>query len=161
MAKMTDAETLRKLLSFASSRGVTSRRVSENEFSSLAHDGTLEEAPFSSHSLGIVWKTKCLYYTRGVEWPEVIHELGHLLACRVPPRSSDEFGFFGWEIAMSHHIGGSLDAWIAGNQDYGVSNGIALKALSPFALHTMLAERLAAAKDTGLLDDDGHPLAIR
>jgi len=159
---MTETETLESVLSFACNRGVKARLVSDREFASLVRRCNLEEAPFSASPLGIVWKTKRLYYTKDALWPEVIHELGHLLASKVPPRSSSEYEFFGWELALVHRIGASLDHWLANNRLYGVNDGRELGALSPIELHTMLAERLTAVKVAGLLDTaDGHPLAIR
>jgi len=160
--RMTEAETLEALLSFARNRGVTARLVSDKEFAALVRRCNLEEAPFASSCLGIVWKTKRLYYTRDALWPEVIHELGHLLASRMPPRSSSEYEFFGWELALVHHLGASVDRWLASNKHYGVNNEKELGALSPLELHTMLAERLMTAKGAGLIDtSDGHPLVIR
>lgn len=158
---MAAAVTLKRLLFFAANLGVRTRLVSEGRFQSLVDRGDLQEAPFSSQSLGIEWGSKHLYYTKYVPWPEVVHELGHLLACRVPPWSSDEFTFFGWEIAVVHSIGGSLDSWIASNKDYGVRDGRAFGTLNPLEMHAMLAERLAAAKADGLLSDGGRPLAVR
>lgn len=126
-----------------------------------------QDAPFTN-LLGQNWAEKELFYHDPCQWPEAIHELGHMLACTDPPRRSDEWQFFGWEIAMVHHIGAPLDHWIASNQDYAVGkeappgcSHLEVGSLNPVELHHMMAERLQCALTLGLLTDEGTPRAIR
>lgn len=149
-----------ELLRFAKLHGVKAHKVDEENFRRALKIGKVVEAPFTSY-LGIDWKGKGLYYTRDDQWVEMVHELGHLLASSVEPRKSTEWDFFGWEVAVIHHLGLSLDRWLAGNRDYGVDGGHELGGLTSIQLHKMLAERMDRAVACGLVDPEGVPLAIR
>jgi hypothetical protein len=151
---------MKELVRFAQLKGVKAYKVRQSKFIELERDERLQEAPFTSF-IGINWTTKELFYTRENQWVEGIHELGHLIASSKKPRDSKEWDFFGWEIALVHHLGLPLELWIAGNQDYGVDDGHELGGLTSIQLHRMLAERLEAAVAGGLVHAGGMPLAIR
>lgn len=156
----TDRQLCEKLRLFAESHGHTIRKVTEEQLDHLkARDG-FSEAPFSHLDLGIVWEAREAYYLQYRQWPDIIHELGHLMATTKSPRLSVEWDFFGWEIALVHHIGAPVGKWLRANKDYGVNNGEELGTLEPAALQAMLAERLKTAEAAGLVIG-GVPQAVR
>jgi hypothetical protein len=123
---------------------------------------TFYEAPFSHRDLGILWKRKLVIYAGDVAWVEVIHEMGHVFACRTNPDQSDEFPFLGWEIALVNHIKGNLRLWLAENKDYQTTNeGQSLGSMSPLEQGQLVAERLVVARQTGILGPGDRPLALR
>jgi hypothetical protein len=136
----------------------------------------LSQAPFSSHDLGICWSKKQVIFGQPAEWHEIVHEMGHIFACKQRPYKSKEWNFFGWEYALALYVGGRAAAkeWTAANKDYGISDfkfrdgQLVLKhgswdfgGCTPEQREDILAERLAFAKNKGLVAEDGTPLAIR
>lgn len=88
---MSDSATTTALVQFARAKGVRVRRVTEGTFDKLRDAQELEEAPFAP-DVGINWQAKQLFYVRTDQWPEMIHELGHLIASSVPPKHAVEWG---------------------------------------------------------------------
>jgi hypothetical protein len=120
------------------------------------------EAPFTGAQLGILWATKAIYYSDFTDAHpyEIIHEMGHVFACAVPPYKSNEYDFLGWEYALCRHVGYSPKAWVIGNRDYGVNDGSEMGGLTPPQVRALLNERMAFARAIGLLQ--GYkPVAIR
>lgn len=152
--------TLQRVIDFAKDVGVTAHLCTPERFSKLVAVGVFEQAPFCQY-VGIVWASKELYYTKKTHWAEIIHELGHLVACPKPPKGSIEWDFFGWEIALMYYIQGDFSEWVKNNKEYAVLDGSELCALNPVELHLMIAERLQHGQSVGLIDDAGWPLTIR
>lgn len=78
-------------------------------------------APFSD-DYGVRWGKREVHYRAGRELGPIIHELGHVFACRFPPnhRMCIEPRFFGWEWVLSQELGLEKE-WLASVQDYGLT----------------------------------------
>lgn len=143
-------------------------RVSEDTFQQIdaLTKRAWHEAPFTHHMLALSWHHKTIAYSGDVSWTEIIHEMGHVFACSKSPRYyPEEWPFFGWEIAVAKMF--DLKHWIDTN-DYIVGSDAedicpseTMKDLTPKQLDTMIQERVAVAKRTGLLDKHDRPRSIR
>jgi hypothetical protein len=174
-----DPHYMSELTAFANAHGVKSYSLTLEK---LRNREDIQCAPFTSN-LGIRWYERELYYTSDKQWPEAIHELGHLMMCQKDPNEpiygdvdlieepddpsvtlspkEDEFDFFGWELAVVHYIEAPISRWLESNHNYGVTDGDELSDLSPLRLHRLLAERLEFATAKGYIDLDGVPLCAR
>jgi hypothetical protein len=134
------------------------------EFSSkgglVFQGGNWDHAPFTLRDLAINWLNKVVIYSGEVPWTEIVHEMGHVFACKEPPSEHpSEFEFFGWEVVIAKKF--DLDKWIENNRDYVVTGDNDMGMLSRPALDGILAERVRAAEDNGLLTKSGNPRSIR
>jgi hypothetical protein len=126
------------------------------------------EAPFNTPYLGFFWKSKVIWAAQPFTWPNVLHEMGHVFACRHPPLNqpagNDEWDFFGWEYATALYIHGDLDQWTDANSDYGTDDGD-FATLTHEKQKELLGDRLAAAENLGLIQASPEgvyvPTAIR
>jgi hypothetical protein len=164
-----DNTCIKKLRNLAQKWGGKLVELSRDDFdtrfggkdpNNLRYPKGLYNAPFSSHDLGIHWAKKQVIYSLPAEWPEIVHEMGHVFACKKNPGRSDESTFLGWEYAVALYIGGPMNEWDNCMGDYGVE-GQEYGSLSKAEQQEVLAERLAFAKKKGLIAQDGTPLAIR
>ena len=167
--------TLSRLQDLARSWGGELVETSSEKLKSLGLDSMKKskelreyyESPFSdSYSLGILLEEfKVLYVPGRVHWSDIIHEMGHIFATKMPPYRVDEWGFFGWEYAVAIHVGGELSEWLRNNGDYavGVVGGgyLELGGLTSDQRDAMLIERWDFAVQEGLIDSQGRPLAVR
>jgi len=80
------------------------------------------EAPFTK-GLGVDWKNKIIFYTGEVKWSYIIHEMGHVFASNKTPDMSEEWDFFGWEIAVARFIKARMREWRTNQADYNVPYG--------------------------------------
>jgi hypothetical protein len=169
---------LQKLAGLATSWGGALREVSTEEFLKIAgltlskqfEGGKIWEgpprrgfygAPFTNHDLGVLWAKKQVVYSGTVGWPEVIHEMGHVFACRVNPNRSEEFDFLGWEYALAKYIEGPMDEWLRELRNYQIaSDGREFGDLSPSERFKFLQERLEIARQKKLVIGD-VPQSIR
>jgi hypothetical protein len=130
-----------------------------------------EEAPFTSADLGVCWDRFEIHYRGDVPWPAMLHEAGHLLATQDPPKRSEEWKFFGWEIAVVNWLRLSLEEFHWNNRDYAINyqdagdgeyygevNDIPYD--SP-VFYSFLESRIRFAKSCGLVAEDGTPLHVR
>jgi hypothetical protein len=124
-----------------------------------------QPAPFS-FKLGLDYRKKILYFSGECDEDSVghiIHEAGHLLACRKTPHKSDEYNFLGWEMALAIELD-LLGDWLHGQMNYGVINndneGTDLGLLSDEELSELIEERIDYARSKGLVVGD-RPVAIR
>lgn len=76
--------------------------ISQIEYNARVSEGLLDDAPFSSHSLGVDYDAKIVYYSEEdpPPWWEIVHEMGHIFACPDKPWDCDEYAFFGWEYQV-------------------------------------------------------------
>src|SRR4029077_8404526 len=122
----------------------------------------LYEAPFTS-AHGLHWGRRIVYAVRGrEEVGSIIHEMGHVFADRSPPLKSDEWAWFGWEIAVAR----AADAWHtwsrhSANYGTGEDGGDEWGSLSAKRRRATVRERLAHAKKIGVIGQDGAPRSIR
>lgn len=130
----------------------------------------LSMAPFSSNDLGTCFSKKQVIFAFPAEWHEVVHEMGHIFACKKAPGTSKEWTFFGWEYALAIYLGGEKAGleWIEANDHYGLGRSVGRKydswdfgGCSTQQRQEILEERVAWAKKNGLVAKDGTPLAIR
>lgn len=129
-------------------------------------------APFAKH-VGLNYTTKQVFYDPdaipAVHSPSLlIHEMGHVFACRRAPHSADEFGFLGWEYVLARRTG-MVRAWLKGSARYGIpgwkisgtdSYAVELQDLKGRDLSRFLASRVRAAARLGLIRE-GRPVARR
>lgn len=168
MASKQDSVTLTRLNVFATKHGVELKKVTKEDILSLERESAQKRtsareynaAPFDNY-LGINWDKKIVYYVDDVQWPAIIHELGHLLATKKRPWECVEFDFFGWELAVVSEIGGSIDRWLESNHEYGVGDYEELGSLGTMRLFATLNERLVNAQKLGIIDEDGYPVSVR
>jgi len=94
------------------------------EYDKLA-DRKFDDAPFTSNDLGVDFRTKTFYYSkdRQPDWPEIIHETGHVFGSKHDPTSSKcaEPHFFGWEYLLAKKIRAPIEPWYDNNNDYGIN----------------------------------------
>lgn len=127
------------------------------------HSKTFYECPFARAQLGLDFSKKhVLYTTEHVppEWPEIIHEMGHVFASKKAPPFSDEWSFLGWEYATCLHLCGDVEVWKRNMSDYNVEH-VDFGSLSPRKQNALLVERLTCAKRVGLVSPAGVPLTVR
>lgn len=124
-----------------------------------------QSAPFS-YALSLDYSKKTMYFNGGCDVDSVghiIHEAGHLLACRRTPAKSDEYAFLGWEMALAMELD-LLGDWLHGQMDYGIINNenesTDLGLLSDDELSELIEERIDYARSKGLVVGD-RPVAIR
>ncbi len=118
---MTDKE---KVIEFLGSLGLAYVEVQDQGL----HDAWQEwieagvrEAPFTSH-LGILPKDMTIVGRPSTHWAGIIHEAGHLLCgATVLDRKEQEISWFGWEWAVTQHLGLPTDEFLHENRDYGIS----------------------------------------
>lgn len=115
----TELQRLRKL---AKRWGGNILRVTAQQY--VDYDDRFSFAPFSSNMLGVIWDEKLVCYSGRVSWIEVVHEMGHVFASKLPPNTKgiDEGDFFGWEYRIVETIGASVGEWMVSNRDYGVGD---------------------------------------
>lgn len=167
-------EHLERLADLCSEWGGSLALVSEHTFNRVFYttpaavgpDGwPFVEAPFADWA-GMHWDAKLIVGVHDrVNVNAVIHEMGHVFACKTDPNGvkwdgSYEWDFLGWEMAVAYKVG-CYQQWSDQNSAYGVDDGSNWGDLSLDARAAMIKERMEAAATAGLLDANGHPLAIR
>jgi hypothetical protein len=159
----------------------------EKEHGLLGYQKRFNEAPFSS-AIGLFWKTKTVVYVPEalldegpLESPRasgtskaisvIIHEMGHVFACRKPPWDSNEYQFLGWEYAVAKLIGMSREDWYHSIWNYAICqkgcSGSCNHRIDEFGMllaakrDEVIRQRLDAARKARIVDAKGRPLAIR
>lgn len=143
-------------------------QVSEDEWLEIQERKDFYDAPFSRNYVGIVWTSKRIVYAGSVPWTDISHEMGHVFATNKKPDKSDEWVFFGWEVALVRVIRARRDDWLKANRDYslpemkglGVWAGEDLGTLSLAKQNQVLEERVRVAERLGLVVD-GKPQNMR
>lgn len=136
--------------------------ITEAQYEALVREGTdeFQPAPFTDKNLGVDYINKIVYYANK-PWYSILHEMGHVFASREEPnRATNEYDFFGWELAVVKLIGANVDEWVRGNCDYVVTGDVDLGSLSLDGVAKILEEIEGLARDRGLTVD-GRPVAIR
>lgn len=139
---------------------------SDAEYRRVKHQFGWSEAPFHPGNLGVNWPGKVIGIAAGaIDWPAVIHEMGHVFASRLKPDRSAEWEFLGWEIVLARQY--DLPFYRRCNHDYGIEwswNGNhypTIGDLSDSAWAAFCEEHIALAKGDGLINRHGKPVAIR
>lgn len=157
---MTNAEHLKKLAALAKRWGGQLLQVSQGEYDRMKNDPDFSEAPFTESDLGINHSKKIIAYVDPeTPWYQVVHEMAHVFACEAEPHESEEFAFFGWEVALAKKFKG-LAEWLDGNKDYGVNPYLDFGMMEADAKDALIKERLACSQQLGLVKR-GQPVAIR
>jgi hypothetical protein len=122
----------------------------------------LYHAPFAEN-IGINWKRKIVYGPLSQSfWPVLIHEAGHVFGSKVNPKRSDDYSFFGWEIAVIKHIGADLSQWEYSNREYAVGKRDTMLGMcSRYEKERVYSERLAHAKKIGIVNAKLEPISVR
>ena len=160
--------------------------VSLHEFARLFDNDDSEETPWDKEDLsaspftschGLWWRRKIVYAVEGrEEVGSIIHEMGHVFASPHHPHHDcpecTEWNWFGWEIAVARQVD-AWWTWSRQNSDYfvgdiedGSVDGVYRHPrkwgqLSNAKRKTVVAERLAHARTTGILDASGVPRSVR
>lgn len=148
-------ETLRKL---ARGWGGDLREMSAPQMDAMLDADGFWPCPFDSR-LGVLWREKVVLYSNRPQWPNILHEMGHIFASVLPPPACTEWDFFGWEYAIAHDLRG-VRAWNASNADYSVDGSTDFGALTRREKDDLIVDRILAAENAGLIVD-GKPVAIR
>lgn len=124
--------------------------------------GDFWQAPFTNKKLGVAWNDKRICYASSdnVEWPHVVHEMGHVFACPITPDNSREVDFFGWEYALARHVRGLVAEWNFCNGNYQIDDSYSWAEITAKKRAETLKERLAYARENGLVSGL-TPLTIR
>lgn len=129
-------------------------------------------APFDGQ-LGVDYEKKWIYmrddYKVSYTFVSgVIHEMGHVFACKVPPGDViDEMDFLGWEMAMAintslsllhwcHHSGYSIGSYWYDK----LKDGRELGYLTHEEVYKLACDQIVAAEELGIVKD-GHPISVR
>lgn len=149
--------------------------VWEGDFTPTLKQDLCEEgwsfAPFVTENVAVHWRNKTIAIPKAYEnIGAVIHEMGHVFACNVPPdRCPSEWDWLGWEIALAKKIG--IKEWLR-NNEYFVEfthKGIYFATLTEFittpdggmAFKALCEDRLKAAKEKKLISEEEEVLSIR
>lgn len=165
---LENSKIIQKLARVAKTWGGAILKVSPKVYDDFMLTETFFGAPFTNHEVGQDWATKRVIYAGNkTPWTDFIHEMGHCFASIQNPEDSDEFVFFGWEIALVHHLGfprGSegFQIWEKSNKDYVVTDGasVQLGDLSSYERDVLYKDRWDHAVKVGLIVDS-VPRCIR
>ena len=165
-----------RVRAFAEKHGVTFKPVYKESLFDLPECvGSLSLAPFSD-ALGINWDKKVLYVLgrclqRAQTVGNMIHELGHIIACKEPPRKSNEWNFFAWEICTARLLrvkeqwdDSSETYWVEVPKTDPVMPKLPMGDYGQFSLkerRVIFKEALKAGKKYGNVTADGKPISIR
>lgn len=164
----TKHDHLRALARLCRKFGGALIRLSQVEFDRLFDDrararaASRYEAPFTS-AHGVNWIRKIIYTVRDrEEVGSIIHEMGHVFADRKPPFNTNEWEWFGWEIAVARSIGAARE-WSKHNANYntGDENGGDWGHLSTKERRGVVRDRLLYAKKIGVVSPDNAPRSAR
>lgn len=167
---MKPSTGIRKLSQLAHSWGGSLLNVSKEEMSQFVKFSRrlgFYEAPFVAGKLGSFPAKKVVVYTDEdwCEWPNLIHEMGHVFASKKDIPFQDEYEFFGWEYAVVRLIGCPVDHWRECNADYVISVDGTIShevgSLSDAEWEDFLEKRLIAAKSYGIVNRAGLPVSMR
>lgn len=160
---------LRILCQKAKGWGARILLVGRDRFEEVKDQDGFSDSPFSRFDLGVDYRRKIVYTGIALKdrapFEEVIHELGHVVACLKEPGESDEIDFLGWEYALAKELRG-VRAWLSSNKNYAVGDQFGtgvdeLGELSSRKRQTVLNNCLAEARAQGLVTRDGFAQAIR
>lgn len=120
----------------------------------------IQEAPFTT-GLGVQYGRKTVIYTNPeVLWTDVVHEMAHVFASRVPPMRSDESQFFGWEWLVGKRFVRDIPGWIKGYADYCVDSGHDFATLSFKEQMEEVHKSVEIGKQYGNISK-GWPICVR
>lgn len=116
------------------------------------------------HNLALHWKKKLIYMVGDARHDRetvgnMVHELGHIVACRTHPDNSDEPDFLGWEWQVAKLVRIPRQ-WMFALKDYGIEGG----QLGEFPKQErlrILRAHVEKGKDYGNIDRYGRPRAVR
>lgn len=121
----------------------------------------------SASLLGLFWDARRIIYSGRVNWHLVLHELGHLVACKKPPVGNpiatdrEELAMVGWEYASSLMIGVSHKEWVKAHGEYAFVNYDRFDRVSDARQRAFLERRIQVARNKGLIRGKLTPVGIR
>lgn len=119
-------------------------------------------APFTSYQMAILWKKKTVVHDGGVQWPDLIHELGHIFAAKgLPNGKGEETDWLGWEVGMVKWLKAPMRPWVKSNSWYETGDHGPLGLMKTSERDVYLREMLSRAKEDGLVSRRGVPQAVR
>lgn len=144
-------------------------------YGDLAEEPGFSWAPFSARGLGVHFERRQVLLEAPMgqhKVAEVLHEMAHVFASTADPDRSKEYEFLGWEMAVAREVNLPLPAWREGNRDYILWDGgtsepwpdpwpSEVGRCTDRHLGLLFAERVARAKELGLVDGAGRPRCIR
>lgn len=131
--------------------------LTDQQFYYIGRQPGVSSAPFTGW-LAVDYDKKTVYCLDPT-WYNLLHEMGHVFASRLPPRQSSDFDFLGWEWVVARQLKG-VRKWLTGNADYGVGPEADLGDLTPAQVHVLLKERLEEAVRQGLVVN-GKAVSVR
>lgn len=132
------------------------------------YDSGWHEAPFTD-GMGIHWPSRRVFVKESHTkyTTDIIHEMGHLFACRWNPNGPiEEHEFLGWEIRLALLVGLPDSEYKRQNSNYVVDAPItdgyaSIKDLSRAEWIKAKRNAIAFSKAKGLLDRNLTPICIR
>ena len=115
--------------------------------------------------LGVDWRSKKVFTAEPGAWHHIIHEMGHVFACKDIPKVSQEIEFLGWEHAVARQVASS-DAWFSSwescSEGYVLTNDGRMFGDVPRRESVkIIADLEKRARKKKIVDAAGRPLAIR
>ncbi len=111
------------------------------------------------------WHRKVIYADPSTKAADIIHEMGHVFACKVNPERSEEYLFLGWEYVVALSIGMTEPEWAEQMKDYMVTDVYTLSDVFHGRYNLLWGvfrqEWLDTARAHGLIDAQQQPLTIR
>jgi hypothetical protein len=166
---------IKRLMRFLDSVGVKFvEHHSTADWRNALEEYDLSDAPFCS-GLAIDYEGKAVHSYGNTNIAQIIHEAGHIVACDKKPADSDEYKFFGWEMAVFQHLKIPLKLWFTGNKDYQIEFEPESNAgkkpyqktyygeVGHFKYNSkhfkeFVKDRLTAAQEYGVVSEEGKPL---
>lgn len=161
---------LDRVIALATRRGACVRVVDQNVWDRAADRDWFHEAPFSHLSLAIDERDRIVYVLASDVGDKevagsVVHELAHLHASRRESiHNANEYGWMGWEFAVSRETR-VRRAWDLAMKDYGLGeapagierlNSMDWGEITLGERHAIIADRMKAARKTGIVDTRGR-----
>lgn len=123
--------------------------------------------PPSSSALACNWDKREIYYCtddfdRSWDIAGIIHEMGHVFACKKRPEDCVEDDFLGWEYVLARELH-MLRRWMYNLDGYHYTfenRDLDMGAIGPGTFQRIMNERVDWAMATGLIKD-GRSVAIR
>lgn len=129
-------------------------------------DTGYSRAPFATGRLGLNYEKKQIIFVGDIPAADIIHEMGHVFACKYEPYRSSEIDFFGWEYLLAKKFD-IFEDWIKANNEYMICEdgshtiGEFNKEFGLDSLINLLSQHATEASRKGLLDAENNPIAIR
>ena len=130
------------------------------------HRGDWSVAPFCI-DIGVYWRKKIIIHrTSGFTTAGLVHEMGHVFACRYHPNHNkcEETDFLGWEVMLARRVG-IYGTWLKEMKDYGLhdeeNHFVEIGSLDKPERDHLFAQHILKAQKLGSLGPRGEIRTIR